>query len=429
MKVFQGWAIMLRRVLASPLALGLLIIGSQDALAQSGQDATVSLFDRGRNVSVRERSQPALDPLGVPVGAFLLSPSIEANYNYTDNLLATDTDRLGASSAQLGAAATLASRWSRHSVSAGGRVNTVRTPRFENLSYTDYSATLGGTLDIGTRTALSGDVLFGSFNETPDASPVAAILAEPTRFELTQVVVSARHERNRLRLSARGELRSFDFGASSTLDGAVLDQSFRDRLDVNAGGRVEYAITPVLAGLIDVERYSRDFDVGGVANATGVRLLTGVNFDAARLMRGEVSVGRFREDNGVGEVAGIATRASVELFPDELVTVSLNAERETADANVGDAGSRVRTGGSATLDYELRRNIILSCSALFSRENFTGIDRRDERWTARASMDYRVNRVVSLGVSYERQGQTSQGLEAGRSFDINRLLAGVRLRR
>jgi len=60
-----------------PAGIALLLFGATDASAQalrSAQDAQIDLFVRNRAVAVRDRPQPAYDPLGIRAGGFTAFP-------------------------------------------------------------------------------------------------------------------------------------------------------------------------------------------------------------------------------------------------------------------------------------------------------------------------------------------------------------------
>jgi len=119
----------------------------------------------------------------------------------------------------------------------------------------------------------------------------------------------------------------------------------------------------------------------------------------------------------------------VEYFPDPLVTITVNAAREIADAGVVGASSYVSNSVGLGVDYEFRRNVVIGLGVAYDRDEYDGIARDDDRFNALAKVDYAVNRTAAVFVQYDFQNQESSGVSAGRDYEINRVLVGLRLRR
>jgi hypothetical protein len=119
----------------------------------------------------------------------------------------------------------------------------------------------------------------------------------------------------------------------------------------------------------------------------------------------------------------------VEWFPDELVTITLGAQRTIQDSRTVDAGTFVGTDANLSVDYEVRRDLVLGLSAGYSSDEYNEIDRDDTRWDVYAAAEYELNRTVSVTFSAGHIEQSSDGADAGRNYDANVGLIGIRLRR
>jgi len=89
----------------------------------------------------------------------------------------------------------------------------------------------------------------------------------------------------------------------------------------------------------------------------------------------------------------------------------------------------IDTGLSAAIDYEYRRNIILSAGAEFNEEDYQVIDRKDERKIFYVNGEYLMNRYISASIGIEQQSLNSIGESAQTDFDKTRLVIGVKFRR
>jgi hypothetical protein len=160
--------------------------------------------------------------------------------------------------------------------------------------------------------------------------------------------------------------------------------------------------------------------------------LVGASFDLTHLVRGEVSIGYMEQsydDPNLDAVTGLTTRTRVEWFADPLLTVTFTAARDVQDAGVSNAGGYITDGVGLDFDYELRRNIVLGLGLGYSRDNYNGIDREDDRSRIQASAQYLLNRNASLSFELGRFEQTTTGADPGREYEIDRALIALRLRR
>jgi hypothetical protein len=124
-------------------------------------------------------------------------------------------------------------------------------------------------------------------------------------------------------------------------------------------------------------------------------------------------------------------RAQVEWYPDELLTITLAANRNAGDSGVVGSAGFVSDRISARVDYEFRRNIIFGLGVMNIEDDYVGINRSDSRRNYDVSADYIVSRQWSAFVSFARFSQESSGDLAtlGREYDIDQVTIGVRLRR
>jgi hypothetical protein len=107
--------------------------------------------------------------------------------------------------------------------------------------------------------------------------------------------------------------------------------------------------------------------------------------------------------------------------------VTLDGSRTTSVSDISGSSSNVDTRFKARADYELLRDLILSVEGAHRTQNYTGIDRRDERWSTGLSAKWLVNRHASVVVNFEHTDQNSSGTVLGQRFSKNVVSAGIRL--
>ena len=423
----------------SDLSLGILaaaiglVVGTPPALAQGRDDN----FDRDRNVGVRERPKPEYEAGGIRMGGFWLYPQLTVAAEFNDNIFATETDTQEDIIFHVAPKLELSSRWTTHSLGFSLEAPSRFYNDYDDNSTTDVIGTVDGRLDVYRDFYVFGGASFGDMTEPLSSSPFSLPLAEPVEYTRWSVNAGFVKAFNRLRLSGEARQTDHDYDDGILFNLTPVDQDDRDRSVSEVGLRVDYAVSPMTALFLAVGVNQRDYDLDPPDAPTnrdseGYEALVGANFDLTRLMRGEIGVGYLAQeydDPNVGETSGLAVRASIEWFPDELVTVSFGAAREIADAGAVGASSYIANNVSFGVDYELRRNIILGVGLDYSFDDYTGIEREDQRYGAELSLDYLVNRGVAIFAEVGHYEQSSEGLQLGREYDINRAVIGVRLRR
>jgi|CXWL01.1.fsa_nt_gi hypothetical protein len=413
-------------------ALGAWSVGAQPALAQDGDN-----FDRDRNVSVRDRSKPEYDAVGIRMGGFVLTPELLLAGEYTDNVFGTDTNTEEDLLWHVDPSLTLRSQWSTHALNFALSAPSRFYTDFDRANTTDLIGSIDGQLDVYRDFYFHGGVAYGDRTEPLSSSPTNLPLDEPIGYTTLSGNVGFVKAFNRLRISGETQYSSFDYDDGILFNLTPVEQDDRDREVLEAGLRLDYAISPLTALFVAVGANQRDYDLDppdSLVNrdSEGYEALIGANFDLTRLTRGEVGVGYLSQtydEPGIGETSGLALRANLEWYPDELVTVSLGASREVADAGAFGASSYVANNATFAIDYEWRRNVVFGFTTGYSLDDYNGIDREDTRSSVEVRADYLINRGAALFAEAGHYAQTSDGLQFGREYDINRVVIGIKLRR
>ncbi|MBX9745783.1 MAG: outer membrane beta-barrel protein [Hyphomonadaceae bacterium] len=427
------------RVLASVgLASGI----ATQAFGQSDPDASGGdYFRRDRNESVAQRRAAREVDDSLRLGLFRVKPALALEAGFSENYAASEANPEDSPVYRVTGSLDLLSDWARHGLNA--RVNVPSTTyeggdgTSNSYTTTDYVASVDGRLDVDRTFALTAGVSFADTAEPVGFADPAITLKEPARSQSTTINVGFSKEFNRLRVSGSASQSTPDFEDVELTSGAFVNVDERDVTTTTYNVRADIALTDSTSLFVSASSNQRDHDLDPPAvsedrDSEGVAYMAGVSFDITRLMRGDIAVGTLEQtyDNPLTpEQSGATARASVELFPDELVTISISGERSIQESNTVQAATLVGTDANLELVYEFRRNIQLSVGAGYSRDEYVEIDREDERWDARASVAYELNRNVALTFSAGHIEQTSEGLDAGRNYDSNIGLIGISLRR
>ncbi len=427
--IIMGRAVHLKTFTAIAMVLAA-IVGGETALAQQQPVA------REETLSVTERPRPEYDPLGLRFGGFEARPSLDLEIEQNDNLFASETNEESDVIYVARPRVQIASTWSRHLVAIDAGAEHRAHQDFDSEDKTTGYVAAEGRLDVLRSTELTLNLRAAQAVEprtSPDSPPTAG---EPVEFSEQMIRVGGRHAFNRVRVGASYEERTLDYD-DVNFGAVVLDQDNRDRTEKAVTARVEYAVSPRLALVAQATDDKREYDdpVSALTrDSEGRTYLVGANFDVTNLIRGEITAGaveRDYDDPALGTVDGTAISAAVEWLPTQLISVNLNAAQSVEDAGfevVGGAASFLRSVAGVRVDFELRRNVILSAGGQFGRREYEGIDREDDIAVAEIGARYLMNRRVVLGGGYRFEREDSTGIDRGREFEQNRIFFTVGLR-
>lgn len=414
------------------VATGFVAVGS----AAQGQmiPPDDSLITFSKYTAVRERIIPGYVKPGIPIGSFRLYPSLTVAPQYNDNILALNTPRVDDILVRATPAARLQSNWSNTSLSlnAAGQFDRYAGHSSENANGADVSAY--AMHDLGSDTRIRAYGRFQSGRESRESQNAFVLTERPISFDTQTAALGLSHRFAAVRVSAEAGVIRSDFDDGLLPSRAVLDQDYRDSERQRLRVRAEVAQSPSLAYFAQATLDDTDYDepsaIGSSRNSNSFEILGGVRAELPVLMRGELGLGYLKstfEGAQFREFSGLAINSRLQFFPSQLTTVTLTAERSVNDAGIPNSSGYLATAAALQVDHELLRSLILGLNAGYERDTFNGIDRRDRRFTLGASADYRMNRFVSLRLSYDRLDLKSDGMDQYKSFARNRMLLSVSL--
>lgn len=417
-----------------PAGVALMLFGATDASAQalrSAQDAQIDLFVRNRAVAVRDRPQPAYDPLGIRAGGFTVFPQLQSGVVHDDNVFAAEENRQPATTLRVAPEVLVRSNWSRHALETRARAEIDRNLDFDSENTTDWSLGAAGRLDIvrGVDITLAAD--YAHDHEARTAAGAGPVARRPITFDLASASLAATRTRGRLRLRADAAVLRYDYRDGLNDAGAVIEQDDRNRTVARLTGRADYALSPATALFFQVARDDRDYRIVAWSperSSSGHEALAGVDFELGALIRGEVAAGYIRQDfqdTAYGDLDGFSGRARLSWFPTQLTTLTASAARSVEDTGVIGSAGALRTDLSIGVDHELLRNLILTAETAWSEDDYNGLDRTDTRFAAGFNAVYRLNRHYGLTAGLAYLDQSSSGAAVGPGYRSTRLSVAV----
>ncbi|OJU51278.1 MAG: hypothetical protein BGO02_11280, partial [Brevundimonas sp. 67-6] len=363
--------------------------------AQAGDNGYVA---PSQNVSVLQRPHPEYDPVGIRAGGFLLLPRIEASVTHDDNIFAQNTGQVSDTYFVVSPRAVLASDWGRNMLTAQGYVADYRFSERETESHTDYGASANGRLDLDRGSNITASVAYDRLSEPRSSIDALSFVREPIRYDIGKFGLGAQKEFNRVRISGTYDRTQFDYDDGVSRAGLPVSQAYRNRSQDALSGRVDYAMSPDTSFFVTGTRNTITYDQqgGGLPDrdSEGYNVDVGTAFDVTALMRGRVQVGYLSQsfnDPRYSASKGVSASANIDYFPTQITTVTFRASRSFQSTGVADAAGYAATSVGGEVDHELFRNVILIGRLSYDRNEFTGIDREDDRYNASFSANYLMN--------------------------------------
>lgn len=387
-----------------------------------------------RYVTVRERRHPAWAPVPILLDTLELTPQMAISGGYDDNLFATNVDRIGDAFVSLRPRFTLSRPSPDLDLTLDGNVDLTRYASRSSENVTDYAVEGRAryTISRATRFDLTlGHARAAEDRISPD-SPTG--VDRPNRFTLSQATAMINHGINRLRLRGSLDLERRDHRDGQTPLGIVIDQDFRDRTTLTAAGAAEYALSPSIAlfgaAAINQRNYRARDGLVPTRDSSGYELAIGTTFDIGRRMRGSVRAGYLKQDYSdpfFRDVDGLLVRGEITYLLTPLLTLTGSLDRSVSETGILEAAGYLRTTAAFRADYELLRNFTLGAEVEHEMRDYVDLPRGDDRWTARATANYRLSPRLGLNANFQHRNQSSSGDLPGREFEKTRFTLGVTL--
>ena len=422
---------------AAALIMALSLWGPGVAFAQSYDPVTQTLlpsdterqaFDRGANVSVLQRPRPDYDAKGIHLGGFLVYPKLTSGVQFNDNIYAAQSFVRSDALFTVEPEVDIRSTWSRNSLSAYVRASQDIYSRFSVEDSTSVAVGGSGRLDFGDST-LTADL---SYNDSvlPRSAPNNGFIAKhPIPYDTADYSLELAHTFNRLRLTARADYEVFQFQNGVTSAGTQVLEQDENRGVATLTGNAEYAISPAIAVIVTGAYNKRDYELNPPAvpytrNSSGFVVGAGVDFDLTHFARGEIQLAymdQTYESHLFKTIAGLSAKGQIEMFPTEVLTVTLAGVRTVADSGIINSAGFLTTDGELQVDYELLRNLILTAKSTVGGDHYYGVSRQDQHVSAGLSASWLLTRRVGMTFAYAFTNQHSSGADRGPSFDDNRV--------
>ena len=349
-----------------------------------------------------DRRVEGYQAVGGRIGSFAILPSAVVSGVYDGNVFATSRGKQDDYVLDVRPEIVARSGWSRHALEfkVGGEI--LEFARFSSENQANYFAGANGHYDIASDMRLVAFTNYAHSHEARGTGNSFELFDRPVEYDRVEGGAMLQKTFNRLWTEVGGSARA-DTYQNTTLNGVVVDQHYRDVTITEAVNRTGYEVSPKTSLFVETAYGWRDYE-DTTFNNQGYRILGGVQMEASRVLRGEVSGGWMSySGEGAGNVGSVDTysyRARVFWEPTTLILVAITGGRDVGVSAEGGKSLTVTSDLGVRVDYELLRNLILTGRFGYQFTDYLGSSRRDELWKAEFLAEYLMSRTWSLVSSY-----------------------------
>lgn len=386
----------------------------------------------------RRPSSPVADayaPTGIDAGAFTLRPAIETAGGYDSNPNRTEKDAKGSSFLRLRGELDAQSNWSRHALDFESSAQ-IRKYESERPGYEpNLTTALTGRVDVTERTQINTQ-LRGSIAASQPGDPETSGIKGDEISRSVGATLGVAQRFNRLSVRLDGLVDRYTVDDSKRIDGTTQDNSDRAYNSYQARLRASYDLSPKLQpfveATVDTRDYDQKFDNTGLRRlgSDGFALRGGAQFEAGRLVTGELGLGYGRQNpkqSGLDPVEGLLIDGNVAWTPTALTTVRATARTSLQETSLINASGLLDRNFELSVEHQFRRNFSATARLAFDRADYKGADLRQDAVTAGLSAEYKLNRNVALIGSFEREWLNSSA--AGGDYVASIVEFGLKFRR
>lgn len=340
---------------------------------------------------------------GVEVGGFIVRPQLSESAGYKNDILGTGNS--GSSEVDNAASVKINSDWGRDALGANFSVDNQLYPELPVANQTNWSASVGGALNLGNDTATAAYSHLDLHLNATDLG-VAGVV-NPVPYTVDNVRLSYLKLLGRFSLTPSFEYRDFRFGQSS----GSLSINYNTLNHQTESGALAtlYEFSPGNSAAAIFRYTQAQFGEEATNNYSDEGGFLGLDFrgDAVIQYRLLGGVESRQFSTGANRTITIPTFQIDSVWtPTLLDTVTLTGFRQLEDPTSPFALNQIVTTGRLELDHELRRDVFLRGNASVgestAQSNINGLGNdRQTQFQLGASAFWNINRNLRGTISYD----------------------------
>lgn len=354
--------------------------------------------------AVLQRSHGEYSSQGVRAGSFTIRPALSESLGYDSNIFGS-SQPLGSALAETVGSVGAASNWSRNALSALISFDNVNYFRYPRASYTDWTAALGGKIDIGRDQVT---LAYSHITATVLPTQLGAIgLNQPTTYNLDDFRLGYQTSFGRVTVVPAFELGVYRF-TNGPAGGPEANETSNDRNTFTGSVTAGYELAPARSVVVvfsgtNASYTTKLFGTPG-QNFSDLSVLGGIDYKTAGPFRYRALVGYEERGYVSSQLSGISapiTELDVIWTPTRLTTVTGRVTRSIQSALTTQANGFTYTDARLSVDQEYRRNVLLQGYGEVQQGVFQSGGGTQNVFSAGASATWLLNRRISLIGRYD----------------------------
>ena len=371
------------------------------------------------------------DPVGIPIGSFVLFPELEvggiANRNILKSPVASSDVAIDTRPF-----VRLVSNWKVHALEfrAGGDFNGHN--HFASENDRAYHLEARGRYDVSRFTNIQGEI---SHDVTQESRQVLEASRTGPRSDVTvdRAAASLNHRFNRLSLQLRGSVSDISYEPPVSSVAAVSDRDYQNATETL---RATWEFKPTLLAFAEFGLDQRNYDVAAASDgiertSAGERYRFGLSFGSTgAVLRGEASLGYGRQaakDDRLKPVDGVLIDANLAWRVTALSSLLFNARTDLGESNIAGTAGAITHFGSVDARHAFFQYLIGTAGLSYAVTDYSGIAITERDLRATATIEYYLNRETVLFTRYQHTVFDTTSPNA--SYTDDEIRFGVRLRR
>jgi hypothetical protein len=327
------------------------------------------------------------------------------------------------------------SDWSRHELKADlrGSYNWYNPDQTPSLSRPYFNGKVDGRVDVTRDTRINLETRGLVSTDNPGSPNLQAGLSKLPIYTTFGGSAGLGQRFNRLDLSIKGDIDRTVYQNSELTDGSTVSNDDRNYNQYGGTLRGGYELTPGVVPFAEIEADTRKHDLnvdssGFQRDSNGITGKAGTTFELRGFLTGEIALGytqRDYEDPRLQDIGGLVGNASLVWTASALTTLKLSGTTTVSESTVpGVSGALTRDVG-LQVDHSFRRWLIGTVKFGYGNDDYIGLDRDDNRYTAGVGLTYKLNR--SLQIKGEIDHNWLRSNQSGNNYDETLFLFGIRL--
>jgi len=357
------------------------------------------------------RISPEYRPSPILANSFEISPLIDAEVEFVDNLFFNDLVPVDDTLLSIRPQVLVRDRREDRQISlrlSSGYETYLENSRDDRFTVDAVGAARFG---LGTLTRTSLGLNFRQ-NDTRGfgVSDTAEATGQPLSLTSFGGKLGVDRDIGALILGVEGQYNSTNYSGDVFIDGQQFGSGFRDFETLRGIGRLSYSVSPEQRIYTQVSYTALDYD-GLTQNinlpdflltdrsSDNVSIRAGYTRQLTNVLQLDINAGVISQSFDNPSFSGndsLAFNANLIWEPTRLTTVQFNGSRAVDTSNDPLFNGLLRTSGGVTVSHELRRNVTLDGNVRLSDVNFSDGDESARQFGTYASVRYFVSKKWSF---------------------------------